>query len=150
MRSTSSTLSAVNTVNAVTKVNAVKNSASAVGGRCSRRRRWQDRPDRNLQQKNPDFRKNRGSVRSLRLSKPQSTISAIYRTIRIGKRARSELELVFSADRKIYGGFKRQDLSQDPLRYVVSRWVVTVVSSAGIFSKIHYGKSELPQRGIMR
>ncbi|MFM7926939.1 MAG: hypothetical protein ACKO9Q_04435 [Pirellula sp.] len=32
MRSTSSTMSAVNPVNAVTKVNAVKNPASAVGG----------------------------------------------------------------------------------------------------------------------
>ncbi|MFM7927192.1 MAG: hypothetical protein ACKO9Q_05715, partial [Pirellula sp.] len=33
MRSTSSTMSAVNPVNAVTEVNAVKNPASAVGGR---------------------------------------------------------------------------------------------------------------------
>ena len=41
---------------------------------------------------------------------------------------RSEPELLFLAYQKIDG----------------------VVSSAGIFRKIHYGSSDLPQRGIMR
>ncbi|MFN6301334.1 MAG: hypothetical protein ACK42H_04005, partial [Planctomycetota bacterium] len=50
-----------------------------------------------------------------------------------------------------YGGLMRWDLSQDPLRPVVAaRWIVTVVLCAGIFRKIHYRRTDLPQRGIMR
>ncbi|MFN9348612.1 MAG: hypothetical protein ACK6DQ_18645, partial [Planctomycetota bacterium] len=87
--------------------------------------------------------------RSLRSSKPQRRIRAIYPTIRIGKRASCEPELLFPAYLKIYGGFNRQDLSQDPLRYVVvTRWIVTVVSSAGIFRKIHYGTTSFPDGSL--